>query len=48
MHRQLALWNGAMGLLAQTAVAAAMTPAALSQLYQASHYSWIWLNLSVC
>jgi hypothetical protein len=28
------LWNGAMGLLAQTAVAAAMTPAALSQLYQ--------------
>jgi hypothetical protein len=28
------LWNGAMGLLAQPAVAAAMTPAALSQLYQ--------------
>jgi hypothetical protein len=28
------LWNGAMGLLAQPEVAAAMTPAALSQLYQ--------------
>ncbi|WIA40986.1 hypothetical protein OEZ86_004630 [Tetradesmus obliquus] len=29
------LWNGAMGLLAQPAVAGGMTPGALSQLYQA-------------
>jgi hypothetical protein len=38
------LWNGAMGLLAQPAVAPAMTPAALSQLYQVG----LWVLVVCC